>query len=414
MAYMKILLVHKFHFRFGGAEKIYFETAKLLEEAGHEVAFFSMHHPKNESTPWEKYFVDQVDFEDQDKSLWRKIRIGWHIIWNQQAYENITRLIEEFRPDVAHCFNVYHQLSPSVLRALQKKHIPTVLTLCDFKAISPNYFLYDFSKRQLWDSASGIRCILDRVIKHSFAKSIICACEKWLHDALGSYQRVNLFLSPSDFLIQKYRDLGFTGRMTRIHHPVIPQTTLVSSSPALPWHERPETYLFFGRLSPEKGVEVLLRAFVLLPEKRLEIVGFGPDETYLKQLADTLGINQRVIFVGGEYGEALMKRINSAKAVIMPAMWYENQPFVLMDSLQSDTPVVASDIGGIPDIVQDGMNGFLFRSGDASDLASCLSRLQTYDIENILRNAKKTAGDYTASRYQEEILSLYEEVLQKK
>ena len=118
MAYMKILLVHKFHFRFGGAEKIYFETAKLLEEAGHEVAFFSMHHPKNESTPWEKYFVDQVDFEDQDKSLWRKIRIGWRIIWNQQAYENITRLIEEFRPDVAHCFNVYHQLSPSVLRAL--------------------------------------------------------------------------------------------------------------------------------------------------------------------------------------------------------------------------------------------------------------------------------------------------------
>ena len=411
---MRILLVHKFHFRFGGAEKIYFETARLLEEAGHEVAFFSMHHPKNEQTPWERYFVDTVDFEDQGKTLWQKIRIGWRIIWNRQAYKNITRLIEEFRPDVAHCFNVYHQLSPSVLLALQKKRVPIVLTLCDFKVVSPNYFLYDFSKRRLWDSASGMRCILDRVIKHSFAKSLVCAIEKWLHDILGSYRNVSLSLAPSDFLIRKYRDFGFMGSIRRIHHPVIVQAGVPESIPSIPWKNRDETYLFFGRLSPEKGVEILLRAFALLPEKRLEIVGFGPDETYLRELADDLGVTQRVSFVGGEYGEALARRIGKSKAVIMPAMWYENQPFVLMDSLRSDTPIVASRIGGIPDVVRDRENGFLFRAGDVSDLVRCLSELGTCDMEDILRNAKETAEEYTDSRYREEILSAYAEVLQKK
>ncbi len=411
---MRILLVHKFHFRFGGAEKIYFETARLLQEAGHEVAFFSMQHPKNERTPWERYFVDTVDFEDEGKTLWQKIRIGWRIIWNQQAFENITKVIDEFHPDVAHCFNVYHQLSPSVLRALYKKRVPIVLTLCDFKAVSPNYFLYDFAKRQIWDSASGIRCILDRVIKHSFAKSLVCALEKWLHDMLGSYRQVALYLSPSDFLIQKYRDFGFAGSILRIHHPVITQTAALESLAHLPWKDREETYLFFGRLSPEKGVEVLLRAFVSLPDKKLEIVGFGPDKSYLEALTDDLGITQRVSFVGSEYGEALIQRIGRSKAVIMPAMWYENQPFVLMDSLRSCTPIIASRIGGIPDIINDGENGFLFQVGDASDLTRCLLGLGTHDIENILRNAKKTADEYTTARYQEEILSAYTKVLQKK
>ncbi len=411
---MKILLVHKFHFRFGGAEKIYFETARLLQEAGHEVAFFSMRHPQNEPTVWEKYFVDTVDFDDQGKTWWKKISIGWRIVWNQQAANNISQLIDDFHPDVAHCFNVYHQLSPSVLLALRKKNIPVVLTLCDFKAVSPNYFLYDFTQRKLWDSSSGIRCIIDRVIKNSFAKSFICACEKWLHDILGSYQSVALFLSPSDFLIQKYRDFGFSCPIMRIHHPVMLAPLPIEAAENIPWKNRPDTALFFGRLSPEKGVDVLLRAFALLPEKKLEIVGFGPDESYLKKLTADLGIEERVTFIGSEYGEALTKRINHSKAVIMPTLWYDNQPFVLMVSLQSDTPVIASNIGGIPDIIRDGENGFLFRAGDEADLARCLSQLPTQGIEELIWNAKKTAAESTPLRYQQEIISAYTKVLQKK
>ncbi|MBP6889717.1 MAG: glycosyltransferase, partial [Candidatus Moranbacteria bacterium] len=125
-------------------------------------------------------------------------------------------------------------------------------------------------------------------------------------------------------------------------------------------------------------------------------------------------IEERVTFIGSEYGEALTKRINHSKAVIMPTLWYENQPFVLMDSLQSDTPVIASNIGGIPDIIRDGENGFLFRAGDEADLARCLSQLPTQGIEELIRNAKKTAAEYTPLRYQQETISAYAKVLQKK
>ena len=413
---MKILLVHKYHFRFGGAEKIYFETARLLRAAGHEVAFFSMRHPKNELTPWEKYFVDYVDFDDQGKSFGRKLMIAWRIIWNQQAVRNLNALIDEFQPDVAHCFNVYHQLSPSVLQALSRKHIPIVLTLCDFKAVSPNYFLYNFEKRKIWDSASGVRCIFDRVIKHSMAKSIVCACEQWLHRMLKSYAHVSLYLAPSDFLISKYHALGFVYPIKRIHHPVIIESgsgrdSSVTGVGALPWKERSETYIYFGRLSPEKGVDVLIRAFSLLPGKSLTIVGFGPEEEALKKLVIDSNMSQRVVFTGAVYSEALIRLINQSRAVIMPAVWYENQPFVLMDSLRLDTPVIASHIGGIPDIIQDTVNGFLFKPGDSTDLATCITALSKYDIEQIIGEAKKSAGEYTDTRYLDEILSAYSEAI---
>ncbi|QQS20483.1 MAG: glycosyltransferase [Candidatus Moraniibacteriota bacterium] len=237
--------------------------------------------------------------------------------------------------------------------------------------------------------------------------------EKWLHEILGSYQAVDVFLSPSDFLIKKYHELGFKRAIRRIHHPLLSEPTQQGGS-HLPWSDRPPISLFFGRLSPEKGVDTILRALPLVPERKLEIVGFGPSQSELEKLVTDLHLENRVTFIGPEYGEALAKRMARAKEIIVPAAWYENQPFVLMDSLRSGTPVLASAIGGIPDIIRDGENGFLFAPGDPNDLAKKIRSLSEFDIEKITQEAYRTASDYTPERYVQEILTAYKDAREQR
>lgn len=405
---MRILLIHKFHYRLGGAERIYFDTARILQAAGHEVAFFSMQHPQNETTPWSKYFVSEVGYDDSGKGLWEKFRIVLRILWNPEANRKLEAVIREFKPDVAHCFNIFHQLSPSILWMLRKHHIPTVLTLCDFKVVSPNYFLYHFDKKQIWESNSGWRCIRDKCVKNSYAKSLVCAVEKWLHDMLGSYYQVAVFLAPSEFLIEKYHALGFKKPIERIHHPVVRNNQ--TATLVRPFLERPEEYLYFGRFSVEKGVDTVIRSFTKLPTSmKLLLVGYGPQEEELRTLAKELRLEERVQFLGGIYGEELERIIERVRGVILSSVWYENQPFVMMDTFLSGTLLIASRIGGIPDILHDGINGLLFEPGNADDLARVIRSIPQYDYQKLVTAAQATALVYTDERYLSELLHAYTE-----
>lgn len=401
-------MIHKFHYRLGGAERIYFETARLLEEAGHEVAFFSMQHPKNEITPWSKYFVSEVEYGDENKGFLEKLRIASRILWNREATQKLDALIKEFKPDVAHCFNVFHQLSPAVFWVLKKYHIPTVLTLCDFKVISPNYFLYHFDEKRIWESTSGWRCIKEKCVKNSYAKSAICALEKWIHDFLGSYLKVDLFLAPSDFLTRKYHELGFVPSIKRVHHPASMSRSCMNH---MPFHERSNEYLYFGRFSVEKGVNVLIEAFSKISEEsKLLLVGYGPEEQSLRTLVKEKKLENRVEFLGGVYGDALQQLISRVRVVILPVVWYENQPFVMMDTLASGTLLIASRIGGIPDILKDHENGLLFEAGNVLDLARVIQSVPECDYQQLVTTAYDVASTYTDERYLTELLGYYGEV----
>lgn len=406
---MRILLIHKFHHRLGGAERIYFDTADILRAAGHEVAFFSMEHPDNEATPWSRFFVSEVYYDDATAGIREKICLAARILWNREANRKLDALIREFRPDVAHCFNIYHQLSPSILWVLKKRKIPIILTLCDFKVVSPNYFLYDFERRRIWDSASGWRCIFDKAVKNSFLKSAVCAVELWLHRMLGSYDLVDTFLSPSAFLIERYHALGFTREVSLVHHPVIGVKDGITFSESLGQliRGRTDQYVYFGRLSREKGVDVAIRAMALLPGKRLRIVGRGPAENEYRKLADELGLTDQVDFMGPMYGAPLWNLLRSCRAILFPVVWYENQPFAMMEALASGTPLIASRIGSIPAVVQDGKNGILFTPGDAAALAESIRNLSRHNLSDMVRHARETVKVYAPPPYLAEITTVY-------
>ncbi len=407
---MRVLLIDKYHRQYAGPQRLYFDTAKLLLSAGHEVAFFAMKHPKNEPTTWERYFVDQVDYEEANQlSWWEKLRVARNIIWNPQAKKQLEALIDEFQPDVAHLFVTYHQLSPSIIWALKKKKVPIVMTLCDYKLASPNYSL--FVRGKIWEHASPFRCLVDRCVKDSYAKSLVCAIEKWLHDSLGTYGKVDAYIGLSQFLIDTYTRLGFPYPIQLLPQPLVP---LPDTTMPLP-KKTGKNFLYFGRLSAEKGLSTLLRAFAQLHDgETLSIVGFGPEEEHLKKLTAELHLEDRVVFHGPVYGEDLQQLLLPARAVVVPSEWYENTPYALLETLASGTPVIAARVGSLPERVQDGQNGFLFTPGDALDLAEKIRTLARLPLEQLQEHARNSVLSLDQNTYMEALMALYSSLIQAK
>jgi glycosyltransferase involved in cell wall biosynthesis len=398
---MKILLINKYHYLKGGAERAYFDMARILTAQGHEVAFFSMQHPENRATPWEKYFVENIEYQDVKLSLAERFSLAGKILFNFDAARKLAMLLDDFHPDIAHVHNIYHQLTPSIFWPLKKRNIPIVMTLHDYKLISPNYNL--FVRGRIWEHSSAFRCLLDRCVKDSFLKSLVCVLEKWIHTALGSYKKVDVFVAPSRFLIAKYKAMGFTPEIVLLPNPLAPRTSTLQRA-----EREKNTFLFFGRLSPEKGVDTAIEALALLgEEKKLWIVGDGPDRQRLEELATAKGISSRVTFFGSLYGDELEAVKQRAEAIILPSRWYENFPYTLSESLQSGCVVVAANIGGMTERITDRVNGLLFRASDAGSLADALLSLESLPLDTIRNQASASVADLTEEAFASQLIPIY-------
>ncbi len=398
---MRILLINKFHYKKGGAERAYFDTARILAENGHEVAFFSMEHPDNEETSCAPFFVSNVDYLNERQSFLAKAKAGLRIVWNFEASRKLEQLIKEFRPDVAHLHNTYHQLSPSILWMLRRHGVPIVMTLHDYKAVSPNYNL--FVRGKIWFSASPWRAVVDRVVKDSLVKSVICAVETWLHRLIRSYAQVNQFIAPSRFLIEAYQKLGFPYPIAHVPQPLDP-------FPEVPKQfSEGEYFLFVGRLSQEKGVMTLLEAFENLPTEKLVIVGTGPEEATLRAWQGAKQLSN-IFFLGFQTGEDLKECFRGAKALILPSIWYENMPYVMLEAFSFGKPVIGANIGGIPERIVEGENGFLFEAGNAVDLAQTIERFGHEDPVLLGEKAWASIQDLMREQYLMQLESIYERV----
>jgi glycosyltransferase involved in cell wall biosynthesis len=406
---MKILLVNKYHFPQGGADRAYLDMADVLTRAGHEVAFFSMQHPKNLPTKWSEYFVSNAEYGDSENlRVFQRLQLAFRILWNREAKRNMERLIQDFRPDIAHLHNIYHQLSPSILSPLRKAGVPVVMTLHDYKLVSPNYNV--FVRGNLWEETKNGKywtCVRDRCVKDSYAKSLVCATEAYLHRFLGSYDSIRAFLSPSRFLIQKFQEFGFKHPIEYLSNPLVPfPENIFEDAPS-----KDAPFVFIGRLSVEKGVEKILYALKGLDDSyTVRIVGDGPDRARLEALVDKLDVSARVVFRGFLSGLELEWERRSARAILLPSLWYENMPYALTEALGEGAIVIAARRGGIPERVRDGENGFLFDPENPASLVETMHRVQTLDeisLRNIRKSARKSVEDLREEIFVKNIESLY-------
>lgn len=382
---MRILLVNKFHYRKGGAETYYLTVGSELERMGHEVAYFSMRHPDNLPCEWDKYFVTQREYNNVKNPL-KAARDGMALIYSPEARRNFQALCEEFRPDVVHLNNVHRQITLSILDApyLRENKVPVFYTAHDYVTVCPGYLMLDGDGRvcdACLEDGHYRHCIENRCVKGSRAKSALAAMEASFNRAHKSNQRIDKVIAPSRFMRSKLIEGGWPEDKVIFLQNFADDAILDRAANAgADATDRENPYLlFFGRLSAEKGVDTLLRAFdAALPslpqDMRLVVVGDGPDAADFKALASSLGCASRIEFAGYQTGGTLQAYVERASLAIASSRWRENMPYSIVEAFAAGTPVIGTNIGGIPELVDEGKTGFICEPGGVQSMADAISR----------------------------------------
>lgn len=389
---MRIIIANKFYYNRGGDCIASIALEKLLKEKGHEVAFFSMQHPENFTSEWESYFPSNVDF--QKGGLNNKLQAVSRIFYSQEVKKRFTQLLETFKPDVVHLNNIHSQLSPYIGELAHKKGVKVVWTLHDYKLICPTYScLYKGKPCESCIDKSLSNVLTKKCMKNSFPASFLAYLEALVWNRNRLNNNTDYFIAPSHFLKQKMTEGGFPQEKIKI----IPN--FINRDLPKIHVEKKDYYCYIGRLSEEKGVETLLKAAEDLPYK-LIVVGTGPLKNKLKYN------NDHIIFVGIKEWDELVTIMGNAKFTVLPSECFENNPLSIIESLCLGTPVLGTNIGGIPEIISSA-NGMLFKSGDISDLKEKIQ--QMFKMEFNYNQISKTArSKYSADNYYNKIIRIYE------
>lgn len=363
---MKVLQANKFFFKNGGSETVMFQERDYLLEHGHQVIDFSMHDARNFASEYQPYFVGNRSYRHGKSNKLAKIVDAVSFIHSPEAVSNIRRLIQDTQPDLVHCHNIYHQLTPSIIGAAKKLGVPVVLTLHDYKPVCPTY-------NRLKNDTPCSNCLegdFSQVLRHrcaggSLGKSALLYAEATVQNWLGSYQQVDAFIAPCQFMQQSIAHRIPEARVKLLYNGI--DVRLVQPA------EGDEGYvLYLGRLVKEKGVETLLKAHASAGSQwPLVVAGTGPLEDVLKAQYNPS------ILVGHLQGEALVKAIKGAAVVVVPSEWYENCPMSVLEAMAYGKPVVGSRMGGIPELIEDGQTGFLYDAGNVDALNAVLGKLMS-------------------------------------
>jgi glycosyltransferase involved in cell wall biosynthesis len=402
---MKILQVNKFFYLKGGAERYFFELSALLASRGHEVIPFAMEDRANFQTPYASHFVSHVDLDGSGSPL-QRLKAAARVVYSFEARTKLARLLEITRPDVAHLHNIAHQISPSILGVLKRFGIPVVQTLHDYKLACPSYLM--FVDGRLCDacvSGSPGNVILRRCVHGSVLQSALSCAERLVHRALRTFSEVDAFLCPSNFLLDVMKRAGIP-KQKLFYAP-----HFLDLKPYLPLHESSDYFVYVGRLSEEKGLGALLEAKRKAKSLRLVVAGEGD---IINRLRESLTAESGVSFVGFLPKERLADVWRHAAFTVVPSMCYENFPYAVLESFAFGKPVIASRIGGIPELIREGENGLLVEPGDSVELAARIEGLAGAP-EEISRMGAVARSDveklYSVDSHYANIMGHYERIV---
>jgi len=408
---MKILYCNKYNFGFSGTEAYLFEAMELMRSRGHEVALFSMADSRGQATAYDHHFVPLTDFKRAD-GLAKRARLGMQAIYSLEARKKIGAMIADFRPEVAHVRNIYHHLSPSILWEMKSRGLPVLYHLNDFKLICPSYNLVSSSGEACERCKGGKfwNIVRERCYAGGMAASTVLAAEAYLHQKLGTYAEcVDLILTPSAFAKQKLIENNWPSAKVQVlsHFQNLPLR-----STSHPGNSAP--ILYFGRLSPEKGVQDLLAAMVQLPSVKLNIAGDGPMRAELEGKVQKLGLNN-VRFLGHISGPSLEDLIADCQFTVFPSRAYETFGKSILESYAHGRAVIASDLGSRREVVKDGETGILYPVKNVDQLAEAIALL--YDRPSLSKRMGETGRDLVRDRYSQEehftqLSQIYEDLVQ--
>lgn len=398
---MRILLVNKFHYLKGGSEAYYFELGKLLKEHGHEVAYFSMEDERNIKTGDKEYFVKSSDMNSKN------ITKAFDIIYSKSNKEKMEKALEDFKPDIVHLNNFQRQLSASIIDPCIKKNIPIVFTAHDVQAICPAITMMDKDKKpcELCINGKYINCFKKKCIKDSKLKSLLGTIENNYYRKHGIYtNKIDYIITPSEFYRNKFILDGINESKIKALHNFININDYDIET-------IDEGYaLYFGRLSREKGILNLINAFSKLNNGLLYIAGEGPEKDNIEEIIKENHLENRIKLLGFLNKEEMREVTRKCKFVVAPSIWYENCPYTVLETLAIGKPIIGSNMGGIPELVNNNENGFIYKYDDINELSEKMNILFNNKelVDEFSKKSKELAKEkYSKEKYYENLIDIY-------
>lgn len=409
---MKILLANKFYYRRGGDCIYTMNLEKMLKEKGHEVAVYAMQYPENEKSEWSGYWPTNMT----------KLDAFTRPFGARQVMKGFSRLMDDFKPEVVHLNNIHTQLSPVIAKIAHEKGARVVWTLHDTKLVCPCYtcMRHEYIKVQKEDNPAlepsltkGLirctECFTDKkaVIRHrcmpgGLPGAVIgyLEAQKWNKEVLEEY--VDLFLPPSKFMMDTCVEGGYKPDKFRVLCNFIDVTKVKGLKSEEVKGLKGDYYVYLGRVNEVKGVRTLCKAAAQL-DKKLIVIGGGE---LLPELQKTYVDCKQIEFKGQMQWEEFMPILRGARFMVLPAEWSENNPLTVIESQSLGTPVLGARIGGIPELIDEGVSGMTFTSGDVEDLKDKIIKMfnHEFDYDAIAKNAIER---YSSEAYYEKLMKYY-------
>ncbi len=400
---MRILLSNKFFYPRGGDCIHTIQLKQLLEEKGHQVAVFSMQFPQNIENEFSGYWASEVSFINKaPNNLLAAVRRPFGVSEVKNKWSN---LLTDFQPDVIHLHNIHSQLSPLIAELAHQKEIPVVWTLHDYKLLCPTYTFMDNNGKVCEDCLQNPKAVIQKqCIKGNKLASYLGYLEakKWNRKKLQDY--TDSFISPSSFLKSKMEQGGYSAKqITHIYNFADNEkfdNEVVET--------RKNEVVYVGRLSKEKGIETLCKAFHPVKDARLTIIGDGPLKAELERKFASDSIN----FVGFQTWPVIKEKLCKANFMVIPSEWYENNPLTIIEALALGTPVLGANIGGIPELISSS-NGKLFEPGNTVDLTLKIEEMiktTSWEYRLISQEAKEK---FSSEKFYRNLIGLYKSLITK-
>ena len=397
---MKILMVNKFLYQKGGAETYTLSLGKILEKHGHEVQYFGLKNEKNTVGNNVDALVNDMDFS---KGVKANLNAPFRIIYNFQAKRQIRKVLEDFKPDIVHLNNIQFHLTPSVIvevnnwRKEQKNNCKIIYTAHDYQLICPSHGLFDINVKPCERCLDGkyIHCFQTKCVKNSRAKSLLGMMDAYYWKHSEAYSHVDAIICCSQFLKEKLdTQPQFRGKTITLHN----FKDIISVDDV----KKKDYILEFGKLCKDKGTETLLKVAKMMPDKKFVFVGYGPAVELMSEI-------DNVQYLGFKSGNELNRIIAEASISVCPSEWYENCPFSVIESISYGTPVVGSLMGGIPELIREGIDGELFHAGDAKELKAKIEKILK-DEKTLMQYTKncKNVNYETSETYYKKLMQIYE------
>lgn len=394
---MKIVLAHYKFYLQGGPERYMFKFMDLAKEKGVEVIPFSVNFPTNAATEYAKWFVGKAEaganFDMGNHSIGYLLEGAYHDFHNLEAYRKMKALLRAEKPDLLYVL-IPGQLTADIFKAAKEEGVPVIHRISDFRLLCGKYNMLRGENVCRECMQGDYRpMVKHRCMKDSRALSILRAVSCDYNRRFHKYDPVDAVITPPAHTKKLLVESGYFPEEKVFVNP-----TFVDAAGFTPKFTPGDYVLCLGRFAEEKGFRYVVEAMQYLKDLPVKLAITGTEESCdeaLKKEIERLGIREKILFTGFIKGQALEDLTRNALCVACPAVWYENLPNVVLESYAYGKPVIASNLGSLAEIVEDGKTGLLFEPKNVQQIASCIRTLaeDPAKTEELGRNARKVCEE---------------------